>query len=472
MSATRGVLELHRASYARNPFGARIAVVMALDFACLLVAAFAARYLADAPISNATFAIATSVLAVGTFLVLQATGAYDLVTIRSAPKTHVALILGMGIGFAAALVCYFLVPLPESKEALLHAAAVFLPLFVLERKAFRSVSRRMRNRILLVGMSDLAVSLVRAIETRRDLGLEVVGALSGNDVQDVSTLSRVEVVEGIPVLGSVHAVEKVMSQGLADWVVVASKRRDEDLPDDQLLSLKLHGVPIFSAVSLYERITGEVYHRTLRSSVLIFDDRLGMTLFERGLKRAFDVVVALTALVIAAPILLAAAIAIRLDSKGPIFFRQSRAGRFLKPFQIFKLRTMVDGAERESGAVFASREDMRITRVGHLLRRTRIDELPQFLNVLIGDMSVVGPRPERFEFLDEISERFPYFRVRSAFKPGVTGWAQVRNGYVADIDGFDQKLAHDLYYMRNWSLSMDLSIMWTTVRTVFSLRGV
>jgi exopolysaccharide biosynthesis polyprenyl glycosylphosphotransferase len=470
MSSMRRVLEHHRASYARNPFGVRIAVVMALDFACLLAAAFAARYWADVPVSDFAFVTGTAVLAAGTFLVLQATGAYDLVTIRSAPKTHVSLLLGMGIGFAATIVVYYLVPLPEGKEALFRAAAVFLPLFVLERKLFREVSKRMRNRVLLVGVSDLAVALVRGINARSDLGLEVVGALSGNDAQDLPTLPRV--VEGIPILGSVHAVEKVMSQGRADWVVVASKRRDEDLPDDQLLSLKLRGVPIFSAVALYERITGEVYHRSLRSSVLIFDERLGMTLFERAMKRAFDVVVSLTALVITAPILAAAAIAIRFDSKGPIFFRQTRAGRFLDPFQIFKLRTMVDGAERESGAVFASRQDMRITRVGHLLRRTRIDELPQFLNVLRGDMSVVGPRPERPEFMDEICERFPYFRVRSAFKPGVTGWAQVRNGYVADIDGFEQKLAHDLFYMRNWSLSMDVSIMWTTIRTMLSLRGV
>jgi len=400
--------------------------------------------------------------------VLQATGAYDLVTIRSSERTRVSLLLSLGIGFAAALVFYFAVPLPESEDALLHAAAVFLPLFLLERAAFRSVSKRMRNRILLVGASDLGVALVHSIAVRSDLGLEVVGFLSGNDEEE----SRSAPVEGVPVLGTVHAVEKAMSQGIADWVVVTSKRRDEDLPADQLLSLKLQGVPIFSGSALYERITGEVYHRSMRSSVLIFDDRLGMTVFERFTKRAFDLLIALTALVFTAPILLAAAIAIRLDTKGTIFFRQTRVGRFHKPFQILKLRTMVEGAERDTGAVFATRQDLRITRVGHLLRRTRIDELPQFWNVLKGDMSIVGPRPERPEFLDEISERFPYFRVRSAFKPGVTGWAQVRNGYVADIDGFEQKLAHDLYYMRTWSLSMDLSIMWTTVRTILSLRGV
>ena len=468
MTSMRSVLELHRGSYARNPFGMRVALVMALDLACLVIAAFAARFWADTQISNETFVLATAMLAVGTFLVLQATGAYDLVTIRSGEKTRVSLLLSLGIGFAASVVFYFVVPLPESKDALLHAAAVFLPLFLLERSAFRAISKRMRNRILLIGASDLGMALVHSIAARGDLGLEVVGVLSGNDEEE----RRTAPVEGIPVLGTVHAVEKLMSEDVADWIVVASKRRDEDLPDDQLLSLKLQGVPIFSGVSLYERITGEVYHRAMRSTVLIFDDRLGMTLFERFTKRAFDVLFSSAALVATAPILLVAAVAIRLDSKGSIFFRQTRVGRFHKPFQIVKLRTMVDGAERLTGAVFATREDLRITRVGRILRRTRIDELPQFWNVLKGDMSIVGPRPERPEFLDEISERFPYFRVRSAFKPGVTGWAQVRNGYVADIEGFEQKLAHDLYYMRNWSLSMDFSIMWTTVRTILSLRGV
>jgi exopolysaccharide biosynthesis polyprenyl glycosylphosphotransferase len=468
MTSMRSVLERHRASYARNPFGVRVALVMALDLVCLLIAAFATRFTLDTPVSDATFATATAALGVGTFLVLQATGAYDVVTIRSGEKTRIALLLSMGIGFAVALLFYFAVPLPESKDALLHAAALFLPLFLLERSAFRSVSKRMRNRILLVGVSDLGLALVHAIAARGDLGLEIVGALSGNEEQDLPRPP----IEGIPVLGSVHAVEKVMSQGLADWVVVTSKKRDEDLPDDQLLSLKLHGVPIFSGVALYERITGEVYHRSLRSTVLIFDDRLGMTLFERFIKRAFDLLVASIALVAMAPLLLIAAIAIRLDTKGTVFFRQIRVGRFHKPFQIVKLRTMVEGAERETGAVFASRQDLRITRVGRLLRRTRIDELPQFWNVLCGDMSVVGPRPERPEFMDEISERFPYFRVRSAFKPGVTGWAQVRDGYVGDIEGFEHKLAHDLYYMRNWSLSMDVSIVWSTLRTVFALKGV
>jgi exopolysaccharide biosynthesis polyprenyl glycosylphosphotransferase len=468
MTSMRSVLERHRASYARNPFGVRVALVMVLDLACLVVAALAARYWADTPISDATFLSATAILAIGAFLVLQATGAYDLVTIRSSEKTRVSLLLSLGIGFAAAVAFYFVVPLPESKEALLHAAVVFLPLFLLERTAFRSVSKRMRNRILLVGASEIGIALVHSIAARSDLGLEVVGILSGNDEDE----RRETLVEGIPVLGTVHAVEKVMREGIADWVVVTSKRRDEDLPDDQLLSLKLQGVPIFSGVALYERITGEVYHRGMRSTVLIFDEHLGMTLFERFAKRAFDLVIALAALLVTAPILLAAAIAIRFDSKGAIFFRQTRVGRFNKPFQIVKLRTMVEGAERDTGAVFASREDLRITRVGHFLRRTRIDELPQFWNVLRGDMSVVGPRPERPEFMDEISERFPYFRVRSAFKPGVTGWAQVRDGYVGDIEGFEHKLAHDLYYMRHWSLSMDVSIVWSTLRTVFSLKGV
>ena len=467
MTSMRSVLERHRASYARNPFGMRVALVMTLDLACLVVAAFAARYWAETTISDGTFISATAILAIGTFLVLQATGAYDLVTIRSSERTRVSLLLSLGIGFAAALVFYFAVPLPESEDALLHAAAVFLPLFLLERSAFRSVSKRMRNRILLVGASDLGIALVHSIAVRSDLGLEVVGFLSGNDEEE----RRSAPVGGVPVLGTVHAVEKVMSQGIADWVVVTSKRRDEDLPADQLLSLKLQGVPIFSGSALYERITGEVYHRSMRSSVLIFDDRLGMTLFERFTKRAFDLMIALVALVFTAPILLAAAIAIRLDTKGTIFFRQTRVGRFHKPFQILKLRTMVEGAERDTGAVFASRQDLRITRVGHFLRRTRIDELPQFWNVVKGDMDLVGPRPEILANVQTMSEEIPYYGLRHSVRPGLTGWAQTRFGYSVSLEQVTEKIRYDLFYIKQMSFWLDLRILVDTVKIMLFGRG-
>src|SRR5262245_32934368 len=161
MSPMRRVLELHRASYARNPFGVRIAVVMALDFVCLLVAGLAARHWADPPVSNATFAMATAIVAVGALLVLHVTGAYDLATIRSSALTRISLLVSLGIAFVVTVLFYFAVPLPDAQDALLTAAAVFLPLFLIERKIFRSVSKRMRNRILLVGVSDLALSLAR-----------------------------------------------------------------------------------------------------------------------------------------------------------------------------------------------------------------------------------------------------------------------------------------------------------------------
>jgi exopolysaccharide biosynthesis polyprenyl glycosylphosphotransferase len=452
----------------RSPFGARIAAVVTLDAASLCLAALVALAWSPPPVSLATFALATGVVAIGALLVLQATGAYDLTTIGSGPRTRVSLLTAMGIGFALALLVHAALPTsPGTTDVLLHSAAVFFPLFLLERRVFRSVSKRMRKRILLVGHSDLSGALTQGLEQRRDMGLEIVGLLCG----DAESPARQQV-DGIPVLGPIHHLEKAMNEEVADWVVVTSRRRDEVLPEDQLLSLKLRGVPISSGLRLYERITGEVYHDALRSSVLIFDEGFGMGPIDRFVKRALDVVVASLALVLLAPILLASAIAIRLDSKGSIFFRQTRVGQFRKPFQLVKLRTMREGAEQETGPCFATRDDLRITRVGRFLRRTRIDELPQFWSVLKGEMSVVGPRPERPEFLDEISQRYPYFRLRLAYKPGVTGWAQVRHGYVADLDGFSQKLALDLYYMRNHTLSMDLSILWATVRTVFSLGGV
>jgi lipopolysaccharide/colanic/teichoic acid biosynthesis glycosyltransferase len=155
-----------------------------------------------------------------------------------------------------------------------------------------------------------------------------------------------------------------------------------------------------------------------------------------------------------------------------VFYRQVRAGQDGRPFRIWKLRSMRANAEAQSGPTFSSENDARVTRVGRVLRGTRLDELPQLLNVLQGDMSLVGPRPERPEFVEELSAIYPYFKLRTALKPGITGWAQIRHGYVGDIEGFESKLALDLYYMKQRSFSMDLVILWQTVKTVALFRGV
>jgi lipopolysaccharide/colanic/teichoic acid biosynthesis glycosyltransferase len=224
-------------------------------------------------------------------------------------------------------------------------------------------------------------------------------------------------------------------------------------------------------VAFFEKVTGRIYLRDLRPSYLIFADGFREGPVSAFARRALDLTVASIALMLATPVLALSALAIKLDSKGPIFFRQDRVGQGGRTFRVVKLRSMCNDAEA-AGARFAERGDLRITRVGRLLRASRLDEVPQLWNVLVGDMGLVGPRPERPEFVDSLCLRYPYFRLRSAIRPGITGWAQVRYGYVNEIEGFEEKLALDLYYMKHRSLAMDFVILWQTVKTVFLFRGI
>jgi lipopolysaccharide/colanic/teichoic acid biosynthesis glycosyltransferase len=184
-----------------------------------------------------------------------------------------------------------------------------------------------------------------------------------------------------------------------------------------------------------------------------------------------DLLLSSAGLLVGAPLLALAALAIKLDSPGPVLYSQVRAGRLGRPFRLWKLRTMCVGAERATGAAFTAAADPRVTRVGRLLRKSRIDEIPQLWNVLRGEMSIVGPRPERPEFVAELSARYPLFRHRTSIRPGITGWAQVQQGYVADWRGFEEKLSYDLYYMQHRSISLDLLILWHTLKTLILLRG-
>jgi len=453
--------------YVRNPFLRRVLLVVFLDLSCFAAAGFAARSIAAPEMPLLLFTAAIAVAAGGLVLALQATGAYDLGVLGDGRRTLSAVVATMGIGMAAGLVFYFVVPAPPgTKGVLAHGAAMFFPAMLLTRLVFRTVSRQRLTRILLVGTSDLSFAISEAIGSRSGLGLEVVGLLSDDPDHQGASLNGVEVV------GKIHNLEKVILADLADSVVMASQSREEHFPSDQLLQLKLRGFPVESGIELYERISGEIYLRNLRSSQLIFSEGFRLGRIQAFAKRCLDVGFALTGLAVAAPVLLLGALAIRLDSRGPILYRQTRLGQFDRPIELLKLRSMSHEAEQETGPVFASRNDPRITRVGRFLRRTRIDELPQLWNVLRGDMSVVGPRPERPEFVERISQRFPYFRYRSMCKPGVTGWAQSRLGYVSEIDGFERKLALDLYYLKHRSFSLDLSIIWSTVRTVVTLSGV
>jgi exopolysaccharide biosynthesis polyprenyl glycosylphosphotransferase len=312
----------------------------------------------------------------------------------------------------------------------------------------------------VAGTGDLAREVARVIAERRQLGIDFVGFLSNDDTP----------LAALPVVGKLHHVEKIARENRVDRIVVACED-DGTFPVDPLISLKLRGCRVEDGASFFERATGLIRVRDLGAMDLALAEGFRWGVGACLLKRALDIVVATIALAASAPLLPLVALAVRLDSKGPLLFRQTRVGRGNRTFRIVKLRTMREGAELQTGPVLCGEVDERVTRVGRILRLMRLDEVPQFWNVLVGDMSVVGPRPERPEFVEMLTERYPHFRWRCAVRPGITGWAQVRYGYVNEIAAFEHKLALDLFYLKHRSLAMDLLVLWKTVKTVVLFQG-
>lgn len=239
---------------------------------------------------------------------------------------------------------------------------------------------------------------------------------------------------------------------------------------ESLLSCRLQGRRVYDAAGFCERVLRRIPVQFLRASDFAFADELTVSPLRRALKRGFDILVASTLLLLAAPFLVLVAVAIKLDSRGPVFYRQERTGLLGRTFYLWKFRSMRTDAEK-NGAVWAKANDDRVTRVGRFIRRTRIDEIPQVFNVLMGEMSFVGPRPERPVFIEQLKKQIPFFGLREAVKPGLTGWAQIRYPYGASVEDARNKLEFDLYYVKNGSLFLDVGIIFHTVRHVLLGRG-
>ena len=455
--------------YLMNPYLRRVLIAVSVDALCFVAAAVVSWFLLEPDFPVEQYAAATVVGVFCAFVALYYTGAYGLTTLGSGRRTVESVFAAMGTAFVIALVVYFsLRTPPRAMETLAHTAAIYFPLLLGGRLLFRMVSAlpRFSQHVLVIGTSDLGIAISKAMRERGNLGARLVGFLSDQTTHQRATF------DGVPVLGKVHEIEKIVENERIDRIVVASKSRSEYFPSEELLAAKLGGRSVESGVAFYERITGRVYLRDLRPSYLIFTDGFRRRVISNGLKQMLDIAVSGVGLVLVAPVIGLCALAIRLDSPGPILYRQERVGQRGRSFRVCKLRSMRHKAEDGTGAVFSREDDDRITRVGRLLRKTRFDELPQLWNVLVGEMSLVGPRPERPEFIDALSERYPYFRLRSTLKPGLTGWAQIRHGYVNDVDGFEEKLALDLYYMKHRSFMMDLLILWKTAKTMVLMHGV
>lgn len=323
------------------------------------------------------------------------------------------------------------------------------------------------EQVLILGTGSQAKEIADLIHDNPMAGYEVVGLLSEND--------EVESEPGCPphheVLGNVAEISKLGRQHRVARVVVAVEERRGTLPIGVLLSARMNGIHVEEREAMFERVAGKMSIESLRPSYLIFGSGFSNPPLAIATKRASDLIVATAGIILSAPIMVLVSILIKLESRGPVLFRQQRVGQDGTIFTVLKFRTMRVDAEQETGPVWATTEDPRITRIGKWLRLTRIDEIPQMLNVLAGQMSFVGPRPERPFFVDELSQTIKFYPLRLSVKPGVTGWAQVNLAYAASIEDTMEKLRFDLYYIKNMSLLFDINIIARTVGVILFGKG-
>ena len=322
------------------------------------------------------------------------------------------------------------------------------------------------RRVLVLGAGKGAEQFSTLRRKVDQVGFHIVGYVKMPGDSDVVADDLIVTLEG-PLLE--YAEEADIHE-----IVVAMEDRRKSLPVDDLLDCKMSGIDVVDVLTFFERQTGKIRLDLLKPSWLIFSDGFRHGFLRPFLKRSFDVLASLSILALAWPLMLGATIAIWLESggRGPIFYRQVRVGQNWRLFQVLKFRSMRVDAEKDGVARWAKKNDNRITRTGKLLRRTRIDELPQILNVLKGDMSFVGPRPERPEFVEKLAETIPYYAERHRVKPGISGWAQVRYPYGATEQDALEKLQYDLYYVKNYSLFLDLLILFQTAEVVIWGEGV
>jgi sugar transferase (PEP-CTERM system associated) len=321
----------------------------------------------------------------------------------------------------------------------------------------------LKPRALVLGTGELAAAVADAIAERR--GTRLLGFTAVDDDDRVAaSVPRADILDGddLVALAKTHK---------ASEIVVALENRRGRLPIQTLLQCRMEGIDVIEAPSFLERETGRIDVDALRPSWLIFSNGFASHAVYGGVKRGLDVVGALLGLVFAAPLLLVIALAVRLETPGPVLYTQTRVGRFGRPFTMVKFRSMHVDAERHGQARWACKNDPRVTAVGWVLRRSRLDELPQLINVLRGDMSFIGPRPERPEFVATLAARIPYYHERHRLRPGLTGWAQINYRYSDSIASSKEKLCYDLYYLKKRSFFLDLLIVQQTIRILISGDG-
>jgi sugar transferase (PEP-CTERM system associated) len=321
------------------------------------------------------------------------------------------------------------------------------------------------HRVLVLGTGPEARLVEASLASTDPLGMRLVGFYALEKMQETAVSPGRVIARG----GSLE--DTVRQLGINEVIVAVRQQRGGILPLRALLDCRLNGVQVTDLARYFERVHGQVPIESLKVSWLIYGHGFRQSVLRGIIKRCFDIVASASLIVIAAPVVALAALLIAAEGGGSVIYRQERVGYRGRSFTVYKLRSMSQDAEKDGKARWAAPNDARVTRIGRFIRRTRIDELPQLYNVLKGEMSFVGPRPERPEFVAMLTEQIPFYAVRNSVKPGVTGWAQVRYSYGATVEQSVRKLEYDLYYVKNHTLLLDLVIMLETLRVVLLAEG-
>lgn len=400
------------------------------------------------------------------FLTMVALGLYQSDCYRSLRLSSVRLATALMTSNILLSFFFFAFPLFLIWRSVLLYASIFAFLMLMALRAILGAAwlwSRLRRRLIVLGAGQRAQQLC-PLEKAHDSPFEVA--------RFVAMSASENAIPGALAWAEVGGLADLMAQERVDEVVVAIDERRGALPVSELLAAKMMGVRVSDLSTFLERETGRVNLDSLNPSWMIFSDGF---IASRQLsviaKRIFDILASLILLIIASPLIVLSAIFVKLTSPGPVFYQQERVGQFGNPFMVMKFRSMREDAEKDGAPRWATERDPRVTPVGRVLRATRLDEVPQIINVLKGDMSFVGPRPERPFFVNQLAKDIPYYNERHIVKPGITGWAQTNFSYGASVDDARTKLEYDLYYVKNYSLFLDIVILLQTVRVVMWQDG-
>jgi len=396
---------------------------------------------------------------------------YDLKITDSFKELGVRLL--QALGFAAIFLAFFYTLFPNAiigTGIFLVSICFVILLIVSWRLGYSLILNRglFNQKIILLGSGELVKNIKHEIRDRKDCGYALALEVPENEADiDLSCPGGTPIVckdqcEGLCELARALGIKKV---------IVGFQERRAVFPAKELLRCRVDGIDVIDGNNFYENLTGKLTVSSLNPSGLIFSDGFQKSSMRRFLKRSTDLILSVVMLIVCSPLIMMVAVLIKMDSEGPVIFSQERVGEGSKPYRMHKFRSMVCDAEKESGPVWARSDDDRITRVGRFIRKLRVDEIPQLYNVLKGEMSFVGPRPEREYFVKQLEDIIPYYTVRNTVKPGITGWAQVCYGYGASVDDAVEKLNYDLFYIKNMTTLMDLMIVLRTIKIVLFGKG-